>query len=192
MEVGVEEDVFSATGMNLPIEDLTVEDILLEGAPEELVRATKKVLGSRMGKILLRELKNRYPNGPFIRFHFFGKIDEDGEIVDEAGEMRYYGMGVIGYNRNALRLKTNEELLFHEFFHVFQTGGLKPQKSRNNELEAYLAQYIYGESKQTTIVNTEFTIALGVLANDLRKNSLTRSEERRVGKECRSRWSPYH
>ena len=23
-------------------------------------------------------------------------------------------------------------------------------------------------------------------------NQLTRSEERRVGKECRSRWSPYH
>ena len=23
-------------------------------------------------------------------------------------------------------------------------------------------------------------------------NSLCRSEERRVGKECRSRWSPYH
>ena len=23
-------------------------------------------------------------------------------------------------------------------------------------------------------------------------NRLTRSEERRVGKECRSRWSPYH
>ena len=24
------------------------------------------------------------------------------------------------------------------------------------------------------------------------QNHLTRSEERRVGKECRSRWSPYH
>ena len=24
------------------------------------------------------------------------------------------------------------------------------------------------------------------------KNSISRSEERRVGKECRSRWSPYH
>ena len=24
------------------------------------------------------------------------------------------------------------------------------------------------------------------------KKALTRSEERRVGKECRSRWSPYH
>ena len=26
----------------------------------------------------------------------------------------------------------------------------------------------------------------------LKKDSLQRSEERRVGKECRSRWSPYH
>ena len=25
-----------------------------------------------------------------------------------------------------------------------------------------------------------------------RANDLSRSEERRVGKECRSRWSPYH
>src|SRR5260221_1123085 len=27
---------------------------------------------------------------------------------------------------------------------------------------------------------------------DLRRAGLERSEERRVGKECRSRWSPYH
>ena len=27
---------------------------------------------------------------------------------------------------------------------------------------------------------------------DARPGSLMRSEERRVGKECRSRWSPYH
>ena len=26
----------------------------------------------------------------------------------------------------------------------------------------------------------------------LKKDFLNRSEERRVGKECRSRWSPYH
>ena len=26
----------------------------------------------------------------------------------------------------------------------------------------------------------------------LQRDTLTRSEERRVGKECRSRWSPYH
>src|ERR1035437_5492882 len=28
--------------------------------------------------------------------------------------------------------------------------------------------------------------------HDIRGNFLSRSEERRVGKECRSRWSPYH
>src|SRR3989442_7273197 len=28
--------------------------------------------------------------------------------------------------------------------------------------------------------------------NGLTRPSVTRSEERRVGKECRSRWSPYH
>src|SRR2546426_9438256 len=37
---------------------------------------------------------------------------------------------------------------------------------------------------------------MGAVAADVRgvigKQSLPRSEERRVGKECRSRWSPYH
>src|SRR2546422_1681943 len=37
-------------------------------------------------------------------------------------------------------------------------------------------------------------IAKGELVRDLDGNEVTanRSEERRVGKECRSRWSPYH
>ena len=31
-----------------------------------------------------------------------------------------------------------------------------------------------------------------VEAYQMTENDLFRSEERRVGKECRSRWSPYH
>ena len=31
-----------------------------------------------------------------------------------------------------------------------------------------------------------------VVLTDIRMKQMTRSEERRVGKECRSRWSPYH
>ena len=31
-----------------------------------------------------------------------------------------------------------------------------------------------------------------LLSGAIAYNILTRSEERRVGKECRSRWSPYH
>src|SRR5256884_260210 len=34
--------------------------------------------------------------------------------------------------------------------------------------------------------------ALKVNVGDLKANGILRSEERRVGKECRSRWSPYH
>ena len=33
---------------------------------------------------------------------------------------------------------------------------------------------------------------IAVLADDISNVNLVRSEERRVGKECRSRWSPYH
>ena len=40
---------------------------------------------------------------------------------------------------------------------------------------------------QTTELST--LIQAGVITLDAR---LCRSEERRVGKECRSRWSPYH
>src|SRR3712207_2799403 len=43
----------------------------------------------------------------------------------------------------------------------------------------------------------DFVLALGVTPVGERENlgeydATTRSEERRVGKECRSRWSPYH
>ena len=34
--------------------------------------------------------------------------------------------------------------------------------------------------------------ARGIIARNLVSGELERSEERRVGKECRSRWSPYH
>src|SRR2546430_9236342 len=33
---------------------------------------------------------------------------------------------------------------------------------------------------------------LDAIVGDLPYDALSRSEERRVGKECRSRWSPYH
>ena len=35
-------------------------------------------------------------------------------------------------------------------------------------------------------------IKAAILSGELQAEETLRSEERRVGKECRSRWSPYH
>src|SRR3712207_5696793 len=37
-----------------------------------------------------------------------------------------------------------------------------------------------------------FVIAIAQISTNMAANVVSRSEERRVGKECRSRWSPYH
>src|SRR3712207_9380165 len=41
-------------------------------------------------------------------------------------------------------------------------------------------------------IDTRTANAILVKVNQIGSLSETRSEERRVGKECRSRWSPYH
>ena len=69
-------------------------------------------------------------------------------------------------------------------------------KVNDNFLEVYNA---LGGNTPTTIVNSgqlELTGSnkITFLYSDLASlpSASSRSEERRVGKECRSRWSPYH
>ena len=49
--------------------------------------------------------------------------------------------------------------------------------------------YFIAQEYSAGIENAVNTSAGG---QSLTKETITRSEERRVGKECRSRWSPYH
>ena len=53
--------------------------------------------------------------------------------------------------------------------------------------EAFLKLGEVLEQGQFELLFTEEKLRLVYLMNDA-----VRSEERRVGKECRSRWSPYH
>ena len=53
-------------------------------------------------------------------------------------------------------------------------------KAEENKQERY--QQLFEKGK----------VLLPVLANRIAGRKVLRSEERRVGKECRSRWSPYH
>ena len=50
---------------------------------------------------------------------------------------------------------------------------------------------LLGPAFQTVGYNT-FQLNTLKVANATDADVTTRSEERRVGKECRSRWSPYH
>src|SRR5256885_10251156 len=52
-----------------------------------------------------------------------------------------------------------------------------------------------GVERQHRLVDTALRVEVGVGIGGVgpaRRHLLRRSEERRVGKECRSRWSPYH
>ena len=66
----------------------------------------------------------------------------------------------------------------------------------NNKSGAPIYDQIYNQIKQQIISGAlqpdEAMPSIRGLARDLRISVITRSEERRVGKECRSRWSPYH
>ena len=46
--------------------------------------------------------------------------------------------------------------------------------------------------KEGLVLVNPMHITASVIINDDERGLLLRSEERRVGKECRSRWSPYH
>ena len=61
----------------------------------------------------------------------------------------------------------------------FTFQSLKPQDSLSNELRSVIRDNV-------------LQFYTKGLSTEAEEEGLTRSEERRVGKECRSRWSPYH
>ena len=69
-----------------------------------------------------------------------------------------------------------------------------PEQAANLRARAELMRKIAARLKQHDWTQDEAARRCGVTQpriNDLLRGRV-RSEERRVGKECRSRWSPYH
>ena len=75
------------------------------------------------------------------------------------------------------------DLISHRVMIEYDTGA---------KVTGYLAscQPSSGPVEFVTLSDAKMIDSRGRLLRDL--SELTRSEERRVGKECRSRWSPYH
>ena len=57
----------------------------------------------------------------------------------------------------------------------------------------FLFQTTFGTSKTNLVNNIQLSkMNSSSVQKQLKAAGIDRSEERRVGKECRSRWSPYH
>ena len=81
-----------------------------------------------------------------------------------------------------------------------ETTGLNPDRDQIIEIGAVKISNNLIVERFTTLVNPQRAIPLriqqltGIRNEEVAEapNLESRSEERRVGKECRSRWSPYH
>ena len=65
------------------------------------------------------------------------------------------------------------------------------QTKGNPELEEIAPNSDKKKAKITTNIFARNSVFLHLISK-IYNDATTRSEERRVGKECRSRWSPYH
>ena len=73
--------------------------------------------------------------------------------------------------------------------HTGKKGPFHPLRNRVVNMAATASVFMYSARKKVANFIPEYSVKYPVVSSD---SESTRSEERRVGKECRSRWSPYH
>ena len=77
----------------------------------------------------------------------------------------------------------------------FHTARLLADATFTSQRPPLAQRHFTSPAVESRIDEIKKTIAdpqLGWMFENCFPNTLDRSEERRVGKECRSRWSPYH
>lgn len=164
-ELDFEEETLTTFQLNALPDKLTVSDFLGKSAPEKLQESMSRVLDNEFGIIVLRKVKAKYPDTVFTRFRPL--LDENGEIK-RTPPMLLLGFGTISYTINGL---TKDGLLFHEFFHLFQNPKDIVVQSRNNEVEAYVAQYLYNEKGWEKTISKYFDEAIQKMASCIDKST---------------------
>jgi len=136
-----EEEDFSSSrlqALNYP-EEFDVSKLLKPGYPVLFGYDVTCIFVSTLGAKLLKLINT---GTPYIYFVPNTDFAESGEM-----KMGFAGSGKIYYTPYILEYPYRDELLFHEFVHVLQNKNSSPVKSRNNEIEAYVAQYLYVKNK---------------------------------------------
>ena len=149
-------------------EGVGIEDLL-----ESIVKSVPAPKGDVNGKLKALIFDSYYDNykGVIIYARVFDGRVKPGEII------------------RLMNSKTKYE--------VTEVGILSPRPVMKKELKAGEVGYILASIKQVRNARVGDTITLDEDPADeplpgYKKAQRSRSEERRVGKECRSRWSPYH
>ena len=174
-EIGMDEEILLDTELNLVDDKLTVDQLLVENTDETFRKATGKILNDKLGRKLLALVKSYGEDRAFISFTAI--TDRDGNPVDGNGTMlmRYAGGGVIQYNSDAWKSEYNDGPLFHEYFHMYQNENRSPLTSRNNEVEAYIAQYLYLDPENSGIfielLSQEFHDCIASLVKQINTNT---------------------
>ena len=116
---------------------------------------------------------NDYLAKPFYPEELLARIRERFQCGDDMVQTEMYSFGntVFNYTTNEIRTGNNKTLI----------------TSRQAEILRMLAKNVNVSVDRDSLLNKVW--GASSYANSL---ALNRSEERRVGKECRSRWSPYH
>ena len=87
-----------------------------------------------------------------------------------------------------LKMLKNEEESRDIVSEVFKILFIKLPSANVKSFKSYL----YAVSRNESIARLRQRKTETARLSDYNKSDSSRSEERRVGKECRSRWSPYH
>src|SRR5260370_6044332 len=121
----------------------------------------------------LRRATLRHDEAGLTDGQLLGRFIEQRDEAAVAVLVRRHGPMVWGVCRRILRTHHDAEDAFQATFLVLirKAGSVRKREIVGN--------WLYGVARQTALWGTETA-------------AKQRSEERRVGKECRSRWSPYH
>ena len=168
----------------------------MEGADLELQlqEAVKHIKGSMVAAVdieaELDEMPESIPADPNVRNYSYTVVDDQvyyrvNSLMNQvkmpaATAERVKGMVAIRDTVRELIAMQMEEFVTDEEIQ-------KQQKKLNQVYDTYTAKYgVIGSNANKRAFSDDSSYCLLCSLEDLR------SEERRVGKECRSRWSPYH
>src|SRR3712207_1834590 len=157
------------------------------------VRFTRKLLGRRIVSLRNRGDKIRAANltfepllGPLLALDQLRAHDRDALEDFASSDAHARAEHGAAHSRARLHVRAFPEHALLDGRALFDERGLVPH---------HVAAFQLHERDVRVEVSPDGREFVPVAARDVRGHALAllnRSEERRVGKECRSRWSPYH